>query len=116
MNKTLNIRATELAEALRSIPEAILASADEALNLTRVKAQAEKLCPVKTGALRDTIRVHRPSNTEATLTAGGNGVTYAEAVHDGTSRQTPRPFLLQALQSEVQRIAQMIAQDSVTRL
>ena len=116
MNTTKTIPITQLHEALNRLPEAIQASADHALNLPRTIQLAKTLCPAKTGALRETIKIHRPTNTEAHLTAGDTTVTYAQAVHDGTSRQAPRPFLLQAIQAETHNIAQTIIQGTVTRL
>jgi len=116
MNTTRTIQAKQLPEALRQLPEAIQASADLALNLTRTIQLAKTLCPAKTGALRETIKVNRPTNTEAHLTAGNPTITYAQQVHDGTSNQPARPFLLQALQAETHNIAQTIIQGTVTRL
>jgi len=116
MNTTINIPIAQLATALRTLPEAIQASADTALNLPTAQALAKTLCPARTGALRETIKVSRPSNTEAFLTAGDPSVTYAQMVHDGTSRQAPRPFLYQALQAETPRITQEIIQGTVTQI
>ena len=116
MNTTKTIQATQLPEALRTIPEAIQASADTTLNLTRTLTLAKALCPVKTGALRETIKIHRPTSNEAYLTAGDATITYAKAVHDGTSNQPPRPFLHQALHAETQHITQEIIHGTVTRL
>jgi hypothetical protein len=70
-----------------------------------------------TGALRESIRVERPSQYTARLLAGGGGYTnpltgrpvnYARYVHDGTSRMPPRPFLAHALLSEKLSIAREI--------
>ena len=116
MNTTKTIPLTQLHEALRMLPEAIQASADHALNLPRTIQLAKTLCPAKTGALRETIKIHRPTNTETHLTAGDTTVTYAKAVHDGTSKQAARPFLTQALHAETHQIAQTVIQGTVTRL
>ncbi|MCW4012855.1 MAG: hypothetical protein NWF07_07665 [Candidatus Bathyarchaeota archaeon] len=116
MKTTKTIPITQLADALRNLPIAIQASTDKTLNLTKAHQLAKTLCPTKTGALRETIRVIRPSNTEANLTAGTPTVTYAKPVHDGTSKQPARPFLHQALHAETHNITQAIIQDSVTRL
>ncbi len=122
------IRATtpeRLGEELAKLTNAIEESADQALNLPRMHALAQAGCPVASGALRDSIRVIRPSTTSALLAAGGleyinpvtgRPVTYARAVHDGSSRQAPRPFLEQAVMAEKHRVAKEIALGSVTRL
>ena len=71
-----------------------------------IREFAKAFCPVHTGALRDSIRVERPSPLRAKLVAGGGGylnpltsreVDYARHVHWGTSRTPARPFMLQGV-------------------
>ena len=116
MNITRNIPIERLGETLTSLPLSIMVSVDETLNLTRTLTYAKSFCPVATGALRDTIRLTRPTNTKALLVAGGPHVTYAAHVHDGTSRMTPRPFLLQALQADRDQISNEITGRLIPRL
>ena len=115
MRKTKTIQLSELASELQLLPQRITAKADQVLNLPNVLATAKAICPTRTGALRDTIRVERPTPTHSQLKAGGTQytnpetgkpVTYAPQVHDGTSRNPARPFLAQALQSQRDQIKQ----------
>ena len=116
MNITRNIPLDQLGEALTRLPTTISVSVDETLHLPRLLTYAKALCPVATGALRDTIKITRPTNTTAQLTAGTPTVTYAAHVHDGTSRMPPRPFLLQALQAERDQIPHEITGRLIQRL
>lgn len=107
MSKT--VRLEDLGTELAMIPQSLQEAADMCLQLPRILAFARAFCPVRTGALRDSIRVERPSSLSAKLVAGGGGhinpltgreVDYARHVHDGTSRMPGRPFLLQAVLAE----------------
>lgn len=95
-----------LPRELEQIPERLREAAGQALSLEDFLELAKSLCPVETGALRSSIRAERHGPLTAVLVAGGGGfvnprtgreVDYARHVHDGTSRQAPNPFLLQAL-------------------
>jgi len=103
------VRLEDLGTELAMIPQSLQEAADMCLQLPRILAFARAFCPVRTGALRDSIRVERPSSLSAKLVAGGGGhinpltgreVDYARHVHDGTSRMPGRPFLLQAVLAE----------------
>jgi len=103
------VRLEDLGTELALIPGSLQEAADLALQLPRMLVFARAFCPVRTGALRDSIRVERPSSLSAKLVAGGGGhvnpltgreVDYARHVHDGTSRMPARPFLLQAVMAE----------------
>jgi hypothetical protein len=103
------VRLEDLGTELALIPQSLDEAADLCLQLPRMLVFARAFCPVRTGALRDSIRVERPSMLSAKLVAGGGGhvnpltgreVDYARHVHDGTSRMPGRPFLLQAVLAE----------------
>lgn len=103
------VRLEDLGTELQLIPQSLQEAADLCLQLPRMLVFARAFCPVRTGALRDSIRVERPSMLSAKLVAGGGGhvnpltgreVDYARHVHDGTSRMPGRPFLLQAVLAE----------------
>jgi hypothetical protein len=103
------VRLEDLGMELQLIPQALQEAAGLCLQLPRMVTYAKAFCPVQTGALRDSIRVDRPSHLAAKLVAGGGGyfnpltgreVDYARHVHDGTSRTPARPFLLQAILAE----------------
>jgi len=106
---TKPVRLEDLGTELVLIPQSLQDAADLCLELPRMVAFAKAFCPVRTGALRDSVRVERPSLLAAKLVAGGGGhvnpltgreVDYARHVHDGTSRTPARPFLLQAILAE----------------
>jgi hypothetical protein len=103
------VRLEDLGTELQMIPQTLQEAADLCLQLPRMLTFAKAFSPVHTGALRDSIRVDRPSMLSAKLVAGGGGhvnpltgreVDYARHVHDGTSRTPARPFLLQAVLAE----------------
>jgi len=103
------VRLKDLGMELQLIPKTLQEAADLCLQLPRMVTFAKAFCPVRTGALRDSIRVERPSQLSAKLVAGGGGhvnpltgreVDYARHVHDGTSRTPARPFILQAVLAE----------------
>ena len=103
------VRLEDLGMELALIPQSLQEAADLCLQLPRMLVFAKAFCPVRTGALKDSIRVERPSSLSAKLVAGGGGrinpltgreVDYARHVHDGTSRMPGRPFLLQAVLAE----------------
>ena len=106
-----------LEEELRNLPSKIAVSAASVLGCEAMLAAAREFCPVDTGALSESIRVERIGPLSTLLVAGGGGhvnprsgreVDYAVAVHEGTSRTPPRPFLLQAVQSERLNLAREI--------
>lgn len=114
---TKNIRIEDLAVELRMISPSIEAAARQTLDLEYMKAVAMSLCPVDTGTLLGTIRVERKSLLESALVAGGTEYTnpktgkpvdYAKAVHDGTWKMPPRPFLTIAVITERIRTAREI--------
>ena len=106
MKVSKTMRLEDLGQELSLIPQSLEEAADVALELPLMLEFARAFCPVHTGALRDSIRVERPSLLSARLVAGGGGhvspltgreVDYARHVHDGTSRIPARPFLLQGV-------------------
>lgn len=110
------VRLEDLAYELSLIPQNLQESVDLVLQLPRMLELAREFCPVLTGALRDTIRVERPSPTIAKLVAGDEIVEYAPHVHDGTSSKVAQPFLLQALIAERPNVSRDILTEAVARL
>jgi len=106
VSKTVSLK--EFSIELSLLPQQLTDAADKALNLSRALGLARAYCPVKIGALRETIRVERTGPDSAKLAAGDTSVRYAGYVHDGTSRIPPRPFIAQALAAERDNIAQEI--------
>jgi hypothetical protein len=114
---TKPVRLEDLGTELQLLPQSLQEAADLCLELPRMVTFAKAFCPVRTGALRDSVRVERPSQLAAKLVAGGGGhvnpltggeVDYARHVHDGTSRTPARPFLLQAVLAERLATGRMI--------
>ncbi|MFH2111213.1 MAG: hypothetical protein ABIJ47_08150 [Candidatus Bathyarchaeota archaeon] len=106
MKVSKTLRLEDLGAELSLIPQSIQEAADLALEVPAMLEFARAFCPVRTGALRGSIRVERPGPLAAKLVAGGGGhvnpltgreVDYARHVHDGTSRMPARPFLLQGV-------------------
>ena len=106
MKVSKTVRLEDLGTEIQLIPQTLQEAADLCLQLPRMLTFARAFCPVRTGALRDSVRVERPSLFTAKLVAGGGGhvnpltgreVDYARHVHDGTSRTPARPFILQAV-------------------
>lgn len=98
------------------IPQNLQESVNQVLQLPRMLELAKEFCPVMTGALRDTIRIERPSPSMAKLVAGDEIVDYAPYVHDGTENQAAQPFLLQALIAERPNVSRDILLEAVNRL
>lgn len=67
-----------------------------------IKAEAKLLTPVKTGQLRRSLS-YRTDAKNASVTIGTN-IDYAEAVHNGTSRQRSQPFLKDAIYQNINEI------------
>ena len=65
----------------------------------KVLADAKKMAPVDTGALRASGRVESPKPTERLIVFGGagTGVDYAEFVEYGTMFQVAQPYLRPAM-------------------
>jgi hypothetical protein len=125
MNVNKTIRLEDLAGELAALPPAASGAAAEALDLAEVAETARLLCPAATGALRASIRAEKNGLHAAVLAAGGaeyvnprtrRSVDYAAAVHNGTSRAPPRPFLAQAVEVWRSAIAQRITRRTAEAL
>ena len=69
------VRLEDLGTELALIPQSLQEAANLCLQLPRMLVFARAFCPVRTGALRDSIRVERPSSLSAKLVAGSGGET-----------------------------------------
>jgi len=121
--KTVNL--INLPSELTQIPEKISAAATQALQLSQMVGTAKSLCPIHTGALMSSIRAEQRGIHNSVLIAGGvsyvnpltgGSVDYARVVHDGTSRRSPRPFMLQAVLTERLSLAHEIIRVSLEGL
>jgi len=101
---------------LEMLPNRVAEAASQTLSCDSMVATAKAFCPVKTGALRNSIRAERRGPYTTALVAGGGEVSYARAVHEGTSRTPPRPFLLQAVAAEKLRLARDLLAKTVEAL
>lgn len=66
--------------------------------------------PIDTGALRETGRFEVVGKT-LIIRFGGGDVDYAEYVHQGTFKMQGRPFLVDGVQRDAERIATAIASE-----
>ena len=107
MSMTNGVKVTGLNQAIRSLRE--LGVPDEAIKDAGSRAgelvanEAKSLVPVKTGKLRDSIRVSKTLR-KVTISAGNNrtsksGVPYANPIHWGWFKRNikPQPFFVKAL-------------------
>lgn len=67
----------------------------------RVQGAAKRNCPVDTGRLRSSISVSQEFTDHGAVTTVGTDVEYAIFVHEGTRYIAGRPFLRDALESEM---------------
>jgi len=90
----------------------------------QIRDTAKQLCPVDTGSLQKSIRLHRVARPGGhTVSIGviaggrvvnpktGRVVDYARYVHDGTSRMAPRPFLAEAVAIHGSELARAVRRD-----
>lgn len=64
---------------------------DLSVRALRVQTAAQRLCPVKTGRLRSSIRWTLATDGRGAFARVGSDVSYAAAVHDGTAPHEIRP-------------------------
>jgi len=101
--KVKNLREINKALAAVGVPkDAVKAAGKESGEL--VASEARSLAPVRTGALRDSIRVGATARGKITVLAGNNrssssGVPYANPIHWGWFKRhiRPQPFFVTAL-------------------
>ena len=101
--KVKNLREINKALAAVGVPkDAVKAAGKESGEL--VASEARSLAPVRTGALRNSIRVGATARGKITVLAGNNrssssGVPYANPIHWGWFKRhiRPQPFFVTAL-------------------
>jgi len=93
--------AAAVAQRLDDIAQAITRNTTAAMaaEATAMEAEAKRRCPVKTGALRESIRADT-AQTDAEITAAiRTDLDYAAAVEMGTIARPPRPYLAPAFRA-----------------
>lgn len=77
----------------KEITNAAKRSADRVVN------EAKTLAPVRSGALRDSIRIGARATGRVSISAGGNRVPYANPIHWGWFKRNikPQPFFIKAI-------------------
>lgn len=86
------LKKTGLVRVRRGLSQAIDRGVDRAAD--HIVDLAKQLCPVDTGALRDSIRKEGAAGSRRRqVKAGGGGVAYAAFVEYGTARSPAQPFL-----------------------
>src|SRR5262245_33437618 len=76
-------------------------AADDAVeaSVREMKARAQALVPVESGALRNSIEVERVKEGEWKFFAGNREVYYAALVEFGSSRKGARPYFIPAVEA-----------------
>lgn len=74
-----------------------------------VETDAKMRCPVKTGHLRSSISHHKEGADTVVI---GTNVEYAPYVHYGTYKMAARPFLQDALDSQMGNIMTILSKVS----
>ena len=97
----------EKIKSLKSLAAALKGYVDEALNQAAqlCVAEAKRFAPVRTGRLRDSIRILEKGEGYVTV---GSDVEYAPHVEFGTYRMAPRSFLRPAIWDAVYTFQEMI--------
>ncbi len=132
-NTTNGVKVTGLNQAIRALRE--LGVPDQELKDAGSRAgelvanEAKSLVPVRTGKLRDSIRVSKTLR-KVTISAGNNrtsrsGVPYANPIHWGWFKRNikPQPFFVKALgltraevyQQYFDNIAKLVAKQNTNR-
>lgn len=62
-----------------------------------IEGKAKENCPVITGTLRRSISSKAELKGNEIIGTVGANTEYAEAVHEGTSKRPPKPFILDAI-------------------
>ena len=96
-------------------PQALLDAAREALapELDAVAQEARALCPVRTGALRESISVRMAQEGASGEVVAGQ--TYAVRVEMGSAAQAARPFLYPAFMARREGMTERIARAVLRR-
>ena len=125
MRKAKTMSHKQFAVEMDLLATGIKDSVDDLDNFISILLSARIFCPVKTGALRDSIRLEKRGEHLVALVAGGTGyinpetgkeVDYAVHVHQGTSRMPARPFLTQAIQREKVVVGRRILTENLERI
>lgn len=124
--KVLNLK--QITKALQAVGvpnDAIKAAGKESAD--SVMGEARKLVPVRSGKLRDSIRLASNARGRVTIQAGNNrssrsGVPYANPIHWGWFKRNikPQPFFVKALgltrgevyEKYMNNMAKLIAEES----
>lgn len=98
----MTISIDDLQRKLKSISKDMMPALEKAMTdaAQNVEGKAKENCPVITGTLRRSIASKadiKGNEVKGIVHAGGEKANYAEAVHEGTSRRAPKPFILDAI-------------------
>jgi len=107
MSYRLEVSGFEKAAALKTLASAVKGYVDEALKAAAdlCVSEAKRLAPVRTGRLRDSIRILERG---AGYVIVGSDVEYAPYVEFGTYRMAPRSFLRPAVWDAVYTFQEVI--------
>lgn len=95
----MTISIEELQRKLKDISKDMLPVIEKAMKdaAMNVEGKAKENCPVITGTLRRSISSKAEVKGNEIKGIVGANTEYAEAVHEGTSRRAPKPFILDAI-------------------
>ena len=98
----MTISIDDLQRKLKNISKDMMPALQKAMTdaVQNVEGKAKENCPVITGTLRRSIASKadvKGNEIRGIVHAGGEKANYAEAVHEGTSRRPPKPFILDAI-------------------
>jgi len=97
----IDIRIKQTAEAYEILESFLKETAHRLADLT--ESNSKNICPVRTGALRDSIGQKMPD--DKTIIVGTQGSEYALFVEMGTIKQSPQPFMRNGLQEAVSNLS-----------
>ena len=92
----------ELQAKLKNISKDMLPAIKKAMidAAQNIEGKAKENCPVITGTLRRSVSSKVEQEGKAIKGIVGAGTEYAAAVHEGTSKQSSNPFILNAIREK----------------
>lgn len=98
---------------IAQLPGSVDGAVEEAAGAVAVAAQDR--VAVESGDLRDAIHTEKQSTASYAVVAGDENVFYGHLVENGTTRTSPQPFLLPALE-ENEDTALRLVEDALEKL
>jgi len=95
----MTITIEELQRKLKNISADMIPTLEKAMRdaAMNVEGRSKELCPVITGTLRRSISSKTEVKGNEVKGIVGANTKYAEAVHEGSSKRAPNPFILNSI-------------------